>query len=346
MLRLIATGTAVVAFAASAGASPVRPLVATRLTVQALAQDGSRIAWMSGSCYTVRIRSLATRRTAVAGNADATTCYSVEPPLLALAGRRALWVVSEAGNNIYADVVTGTARSRNRPVEQVVGASGGSDGDYVTNVAGDGPTLVYGVISMSFLDTCIDPGEPCEYFVTGGRVMRVVGSRAVRIPHLPPAVDVAVAGRRVAVLVAAHEATASGPVASGRIELHDAVTGALVRSIQLNRTPSDLALGSRALAVVEEAKGELPTVTRFSLATGAMTARVPLMRRPSDLSVSGRLVLFRVGRHIDVVEPTRNTFRTVALATSTPLGLSFEGRRIVWAENGRRRSRIVGAAAG
>jgi hypothetical protein len=344
MLRVAAFATALVAVSVAAAAP--RPLVTTRLSVAALAQDGSRIAWMSGGCYTVRIRSLAMRRTAIAGNADATACYSVERPLLALAGRRALWVVSEAGNNIYADVVTGTARSRNRSLEQVVGSSGGSDGDYVTGVAGDGPTLVYGVISMSYLDTCIEPGEPCEYFVTGGRVMRVVGTRAVRIPNLPPATDVAVSGRRVALLVAAHEATASGPVASGRIEVRDAVTGGLIRSIQLNRTPSDLALGSRAVAVVEEEKGQLPTVTRFSLATGAMTARVPLMRRPSDLSVSGRLVLFRVGRDIDVVEPTRNAFRTVAVATSIPVGLSLEGRRIVWAETHRGGSRIVEAAAG
>jgi hypothetical protein len=346
VLRLIGIATAVVAFVASAGASPVRPLVSTRLAIQTLAQDGNRIAWMSGGCYAVRIRSLATRRTTVVGNAEVTTCYTVERPLLALAGGRALWVVTEAGNNVYADVVTGTARSRNRPVEQVIGASGGSDGDYVTDVAGDGPTLVYSVISMSFLDTCIDPGTPCEYFVTGGRVMRVVGSSPHRIPRLPPALALAASGSRIALVAAAHDAPGGGAVPSGEVDVADAASGAVVARVAADGAPLDVALGASVLAVSAKTAPHKYAIEGFRADTGERLARLDVPARPDDLGVSGPLVLYRVGRVIHVFDAVSGDVRTVAVAKTAPRATSIEGRRVVWAERSHGRSRIVEAAAG
>lgn len=344
MLRLAAIATALVAVSAAAAAR--RPLVTTRLTIAALAQDGSRVAWISGGCYAVRIRSLAARRTAVVGNAEATTCYSVVQPLLALAGRRALWVVSEAGNNIYADVVTGTAGARNRPVEQVVGASGGSDGDYVTDVAGDGSTLVYSVISMSYLDTCIDPGQPCEYFVTGGRVMRVAGSSARKIPHLPPALELAASGRRIALVVAAHDAPGGGAVPSGEVDVVDADGGAVVSRVETTGTPVDVALGTSVLAVSTQTRPHAYAIECFRAGTGERLAGMNVPARPNDLGVSGRHVLFRVGRSLRVFDAVAGGVRTVATAHSVPTAASIEGGRVVWVERWRGRSRIVEAAAG
>jgi hypothetical protein len=328
---------------ASAGAAPPRPLVSMRGTLWGVAQDGGRIAWTSGGCYAVHIRSLASNRQARIGDARPVECGPVDTPDLALAGRRALWTLTQAGNNVYTEVMTGRAGTRPRRLEEVIGASAGSDGDYVTDVAGDAPTLVYSVITMSFLDTCIDPGEPCDYFVDGGRVRRVVGRSTRRVPGLPPALNLAASGRRIALVVAAHETPDGYPRPSGAVEVRDAVSGAALSRVTVAGAPSQVALGATyEVVLARTASGE--RLLRYRWSDGALLGSTAVPRNATNLGIAGRRIVLSSGRAIRLVDAATGAVRTVARARSNPIGVSIEGRRLVWGERLGRRSRIVAVA--
>ena len=63
-----------------------------------------------------------------------------------------------------------------------------------------------------------------------------------------------------------------------------------------------------------------------------------------SLSISGRDVVFRSGRSIRLLDAATGDSGVLAVATSTPIGLSAEGRWAVWAERVGGRSRIVSVA--
>ena len=69
------------------------------------------------------------------------------------------------------------------------------------------------------------------------------------------------------------------------------------------------------------------------------TVSVPASTAP-ELSAAGANVVFHVRNAIYRLDGQRRTLRIVAVARSTPIGLSIEGRRVAWAENNRDRSRI------
>ena len=161
-LTLVLGLTTIAVPAALAGAARPHPLYSTGLVVRAVAQDGERIAWVSGPCYSVRIGGRDGGRAKVVGNASSVDCGPIVPPRLALAGTRAIWTNTSAGNNVYTDVMTGAPGEHQRRLEQTVGSSGGGGGGYFTDLAGDGSTLVYSTVTMTQLDTCIDPARPAS----------------------------------------------------------------------------------------------------------------------------------------------------------------------------------------
>ncbi len=329
--------------AALVGAARVHPLISTSLTIRAVAQDGDHIAWISGPCNSVRVRARGGGSPTVVGNALSVDCGPVVPPRLALAGSRALWTNTSAGNNVYTDVMTGSPGRRQRRLEQTVGASGGGDGDYFTDLAGDGSTLVYSTVTMTMLDTCIDPGTPCLYFVDSGRVKRVVGRTVRRVPNVPPAVTLAVSGCRLALVVAAHDSPYPDPSPSGRVEVRNATTGTLVLGFTVSGTALDVALGQRILAVLvrrlhQPVHGGLVIESRAAT-TGAVIGNTAVPTNATNLSVASSQVV-RVGRSIRILDAVTGETRELAVATSTPIGLSAEGRWAVWAER-RGRARIV-----
>ena len=61
----------------------------------------------------------------------------------------------------------------------------------------------------------------------------------------------------------------------------------------------------------------------------------------ADVSTAGRWTVFRTGRTIRGVWSKTGLVYKLAVAASAPVGLSIEGTRVVWAENGRRGSRVL-----
>ncbi len=344
-LTLVLGLAAVVAPVALAGATRVHPLYSTPLAIRVVAQDGTRIAWVSGPCYLVRIRGRNGGPVEVVGNASSVDCGPIVPLRLALAGARALWTNTSAGNNVYTDVMIGAPGERQRQLEQTVGSSAGGDGDYFTDFAGDGSTLVYSTVTMTQLDTCIEPGTPCSYFVNSERVKRVVGKAANRVPHVRPAVKLAVSGRRIALIVAAHETPDPDPTPSGLVEVRDAITGTRVSGFTVESTALDVALGPNIVAVLVR-RIHQPLVRGLvvecrAARNGALISDTAVSEKATALSISGGDVVFRVGRSIRLLDAVTGDVRELAIAKSAPIGLSADGHWAVWGERFRGRARIV-----
>jgi hypothetical protein len=240
---------------------------------------------------------------------------------------------------VYADVTTGTGNRDARMLEEVVGGSGGGDGEYVQAVAGSGSTLVYSVLAESYTDGCIYPGTPCEHSV-GGRVMRVVGRNARRIRGLPPSLDLAVGGGRIAVVAAAPTSPDWGAVPSGWIEVHDASTGALAARFQPAGKVLELAVSREVVALLVSSGGRRQ-IERRDAATGALLGTTPVFPSADDLSVSGRRVVFRTGRVLRLLDAATGTSRMLTARRVVPVDPSIEDRRVVWGENARGRGRVL-----
>ena len=332
---LVLAATATVAAAAT-----IKPLATSTKPVVRLAADGDRIAWISGSCDTVRIRKLSRRKTVSVGDARVADCGPTVPPLLALAGGRALWVLTSTGNNVYRDVLTGAAGERQKRLSQIVGASSGGDGEYLTDLTGDGATLLYSVVTMTMLDTCVEPGTPCEYFVTGGRVRRVVGRSTRAVPKAPPAIRISAQGHRYAAIVAAHDSASPEPTPDSRVEVREVATGAIVTRVVITGRPLDLALGPSMIAVLTQGSSGR-RIELWGVRNGAGGASIAVPTNASDLSISARDVVYRSGRAIHVRDGVTRRDRRVAIARAAPVGLTIEGFRVIWAENTRHGNRIV-----
>lgn len=162
--------------------------------------DGKRIAWISGACRTVRIRAVAGGGTSVLGSASRTECDDRGTPMIALAGRRAVWDELTFGNFTYAYVLTRAAGER-APVKQIdyLVHQNDADGEWLTSMAGDGTTLAYADLVVSGKTL---PDDTDVYFADRGTVRRVVG-RSKRISQAQgPPLRMAAAGSLIGVVYA------------------------------------------------------------------------------------------------------------------------------------------------
>ena len=261
-------------------------------------------------------------------------CLYPKETKIAYGRGRALWTSVEVGNFVYEDVRVGAPGEQARVLEQVIGLSGAADGDYVTDTAGGGATLAYSVVSVGVLDTCIDPGTPCDTFIRSGRTMRVVGRRAVRVPGVPPAVRLAAGGGRIAVDVAADH-DGEKPVRAGTIEVRDAAFGRCTAAIKTTGNVLELALSKDVLAVLVS-RGGRKVIERYAPKGGRLLGRTPVYGNAHGLAVSGTRVVFLSGRTIRQVGAG-----IVAVAASPPVAVAVDGSQVVWAETSGERGRIV-----
>lgn len=122
------------------------------------------------------------------------------------------------------------------------------------------------------------------------------------------------------------------------IEFRATATGRVVTGFNTERLPSELALSGSRVALLYAKPRELEI--------RALNGRV--LRRTSvagadNLSFAGRWVVYRVGRTIRALDVQRGRVLLVARAAAIPVGLSLDGRRVAWAEQRGRRSRIRAA---
>ncbi len=327
--------TALVA-ASTVGAAPsVRTLVTSSGRIVAFAQDGRFLAWASTSetCgQVVQLYDLARRKTTVLTRPGTPGCKmtaTVSQLAVATSGAtaRALWARYETGNNFYYWLYAGSTQS---PRERDAGLISESTGDELrVSIAGRGPFL-----GLGWAHAAEDLNANLPYTILDGGVKRLGSDlRLTTVAGMPAVAALAAGGGRVAIVPRGAVGAETSPRPNLReVEIRDASTFAVVGRATADASIRAIAVSGSALAVLTTnaievyerdgtllAKRAVPRTTAPELAVGA----------PSHLSAVGSWVFYRVGRAIYLL----GRRSPLAVATSTPVGLSADGGRLTWAEN-------------
>jgi Tol biopolymer transport system component len=127
------------------------------------------------------------------------------------------------------------------------------------------------------------------------------------------------------------------------VEVRDVRTGARTGSFVIRGDAYAMALSRSLVAVLMRTPPTEATLLQvYRPRTGALVASIPVpSKTESDLAVSPTgIVVFQVGTRIYASDVRTRAIRTIAIARTTPIGLSIYGRRVAWAESRGRRSVI------
>jgi hypothetical protein len=352
-LMLLTLGSA----SAAPAKHPVTPrtLVSSHNVIYALAQDGDTLGWVAADAR-VRIRRVSAGRTWVVGKVD--------PPeraggaTIAVAGTRALWAWDNGGNNAETAIVTGAPGRKAVGIEGLQGGFRGfGDGERFSGLAGDGMTLAFGWATEAcsdqphgICDLC-DPLGSCPLYVVGGAValvpVQASRQRPPAIPSVTPPALFDVGQGRVAV-VPARSPTPEGEwvprvAEDGPVEVFD-LAGRLLMRVRLPGFARGVALFGHKLALLQERPDGSKVILRYDARNGTYLGGSGLLSLgTTDLSAATGGIVFRDGRRIYLLRGRTPTL--LAEAAHTPIGLSIEGRRIAWAENGHGHGRILALTA-
>ena len=327
---LIAVAAGAAPSRATTGLVKPRTLVIEHGRIYKFAQDGDLITWIGGRHYVVHLRSVSGRSSWVLGHAGVGAAVGAQSAsTLVLGGKRAVWVK-------YAGVMTREAAiytakpGQTKPM--LVDNPGVTDygGTYLTGLAADGEqTIVYGDATVTST-----PGDG-SWSLTGGGVHRFVKKwYPPRIRGIPPAFAVAASVGRVAVVPAVlkdpqHEDLVAAP--NGPVNVYN-LSGRRLARVVPQGTVRDVALSWPALAVIVGRSDETTVIERYDAARGELVGTTT-MAGASDLAMSTSGIVFRVGRTIYAIRAGRTA--VLWHATTTPIGLSIEGKRVAWAASGR-----------
>jgi hypothetical protein len=368
----LAAPACVVVAATRAGAeaaeaeSAVHTLVQLPVPIAEFAQDGARVAWMTGRCRDPGADRLHRGNDAVAvhtlssGRTITLTRRACRPNDPRQNDRRGGWsgLVLAGGRVVYWHPVyyggTGSVQieARTAAVDDVVvsplAALGlvvrsGRGGAFAVGADGDGRTLAVGVaVTETTGHECY-----CRYRLVGGAVRVVSGRTAAELRGAPAPAFLDVAADVIALAPAARTFTTGGvpaPPPGGRpgvVELRNARSGALDRRLRVPAVVLALALSRDSVAVLVANRGR-KEIRRYDVRTGEQRAALRVPSSTDVIDVDRRTVVYRAGHDVYVVGSSR---RLRLRAAAKPIGLSIEGRRVAWAENVGGRGRIVAATA-
>jgi hypothetical protein len=325
-------------------ASGPHTLLTTLQPIRAFAQDAGHIAWV-GETWNVEVRRLGGRskpKTVLVGSAKpfgalASDAFS---PHLALVGSRVLWTRSGGGNEFETDVLVRGAGNRHRA--RLLGSDSGDNeegGGFLGALAGAGSTGVYSFVEYQ----CVfDSQGACSKLALNSFVpgtYRVTGSGSERLPAVPTAAELAVSGRRVAVLPPADQITpfsdiALPPLAAAdlTVDVFDTGTSSRLGQFTPPGTVRALALSGTLGAVVDEAADGTRTIERYSTATGALLGSTTVAAGDA-LVASGNTLVYAAGNQIEAMDATTGSREVLAASPGPPIGLSVAGKRVAWAVN-------------
>jgi hypothetical protein len=348
MRVLFAAAVALVAAAApAAGANPRTLVSLPGASIVGFTQNGPYVAWFvkkHGRCNAVHIRSLANPLHAVVPNVAArnVTCTwqvgNGPIPLAIDTNADALWTLRESTPLQY-DYLIGAGVNRTdqneRRLQQLAHTSRGA-GLWLGGIVGSGDTLAYAVTSVDYEDEagCLAGTDTCAMTISSGGVYRFEGWKP-KLVYNRAAVELAAAGGMIAIVPTDSVTKAGRPIAGADLPILvvDANTGSQISSFSPQGTPIAIALSEHVLATLEKT----PIGTRiawYNPATGSAIGSAPVATSTApELAVSDKFIVFRVGRSIRTIEIGTDRIRTIARASSVPIGLSLVGGRLAWAEN-------------
>jgi len=139
------------------------------------------------------------------------------------------------------------------------------------------------------------------------------------------------------------KATVIAPIRRSPVAIRDARTGRLIKRFAIHGYARAIALGLNYIALLVDHNPGL-RVELYNL-SGSFRSAVAVPSRVDSLSAAGRSVVFAVGHAIRRLDARTGVVSTLATGRRTPVGLTIEGRRVVWAENARGVARIQAVTA-
>jgi hypothetical protein len=353
LLLLLSLSAGATTVARKGTAAKPRMLVSEPGLIRSFAQDAEALAWV-GPGYKVHVRSLLIGRSATVGSAAPALPGSGPSPALALAGTRVLWSRFEDGNSQESSLWTSTLGARPTLLDTFAGGVGDPGGLFLTGVAGDGPTLLYG---KTFENSPL-PWPIGQSLEASGGVVLVTGQYVQPpIGGIPPAAKLAFAAHDPQSTQISQGALAVAPAVSPLLtNLFDAPRVAENGPVQVYRLLNNvvlkcsvaphgyvkaIALNFRQLALLVQRANGPRLIERYNAQNGAIIGTTPVSSSTAfELSISTSGIVYRVGNRIYLVGEN-GIPKLVWNARARPIGLSIEGKRVAWAENVKGRGRVV-----
>jgi hypothetical protein len=355
---LLATaGLLVLAGAAAAGPPNVQTLRKSPTgPIEAVAQDGGLVAWLSSStktCNAVHVLSAGTPdRSLPQPPSGSMTCHwnldDGQPQLAVAAGMSmALWTLHESGPAPFDYVVAAPIGGPERQLRKLAHASDGT-GDWLAGVAGSGKTLAYSWDDVEYVDklACLSGGSCKQKIADGGiRIVTRTGDQA--LPHALPALQLAASAGRLA-YIPATAAKSGRPLASANNSVYvvDGSTGDPVGRAFVRGIPAAIALSPHVLAVLTQ-RGPRDRISWFSAdGTTKLGSVLVSSRAATQLAASDQLIVYRVNRTLFGVSTVNGHIQMLAKAAADTVGFALGKGQLVWMENhdgaGRLRALAVG----
>jgi len=324
--------------------------------IEAIAEDGSSVAWLSSStkaCDTIHVLSPGTPdRSLPQPSSGSMTCRwdlaDGQPQLAFAAGMStALWTLHESGPAPFDYVLTAPVGGPERQVKRLAHASDGT-GYWLGGVAGAGRTLAYSWDDVEYIDklACLSGGS-CKQKVSDGGIRIVTQTADQPLPKAEPALQLAASAGRIA-YIPATTVKAGRPAASAGSLLYvaDATTGSQVSHAFVRGVPLAIALSPHVLAVLTR-NGPHDRILWYDAANGTKLGSVVVSARSSpQLAASDQLVVYSVGETLRGVSTVGGRTRLLTKTAPNTVGLSLANGQLVWVENRADAGRLRGLAVG
>lgn len=128
------------------------------------------------------------------------------------------------------------------------------------------------------------------------------------------------------------------PLPHSPVEIRDARTGRLIKRFTIQGHAHATALASGYVALVVDHEPGV-RIELYNL-NGSLRTAAAVSSSVRILSAAGRTVVFATGHVIRRLDARTGAVTAFATARRTPVGLTIEGHRVVWAENSRGVARI------
>jgi len=324
--------------------------------IEAIAQDGSSVAWLSSGSKTCNEVHVLTPdkpdRSLPQPSSGSMTCrwdLSDGVPQLAFSAgiSTALWTLHESGPAPFDYVVSAAVGGPEKQIARLAHAGDGT-GLWLGGVAGAGKTLAYSWDDVEYVDklACLSGGS-CKMKVADGGIKLVSRTAVTPLPHADPALQLAASAGRIAYIPATTvKAGRPSPSANNVIDLVDAASGDLIGHPLVHGIPAAIALSPHVLAVLTQ-RGPHDRISWFSTTDGTQLGSALVSQRAAvQLAASDQLIVYRVGRTLYGVSTATGHIRALTNTGVNYLGLSLRKGLLVWAENHGATGELRGLSTG
>jgi len=341
---IVTVGFLAIAGIAAAATPQPTTVVRTPAPVEALAQDGGLLGWLSGDgkkCNSVHLIGGGNTYVLPQPPNGSMTCHwdlseGAEQFAIAAGASAALWTLHQGRSDL---VMTAQVGGKEIEVERLAHPDGTRR--WLGGAAGGGTTLAYSWVDVEYVDPLgCGSGGSCKKKIAGGGIDLVTAGQKTSLPAAGPALGLAISNGRIAYIPATAVAKGGAPAASSgaAIQVEDVSNGTVVSRVKPVGAPLAIGLASHVLAVLSRGarNARVLRLTWYDPSSGQTLGGVvvPLATSPT-LGVNDQVIVYRFGRALRAVVLAKHHVHGLGKTGAKYLGLSVDGTRLVWAENHR-----------